>query len=614
MTTEDKTALERFRRELEGTFRALSGQPKAQLAFPVVSLDSLSTSYYNPAAQAAIIPLPPEPSPAQLSWARGEADALALYLRHHDTKLPSLADGREFHTRLEETRCEALGATAMQGVAGNLRARWDARLRERGWHTATGIKDIPVAETASLLAYEAMVGEAALPPASAKILKTIGAGIRHKIAAELARLPEAMQNQAAYAHIVNRMAELLFAAEGEAESTETREYEAPPESATGGKPSGEENLQAAPKKSSAEKQKSQEAHSALEAARGNPEAEEQTSEAKTPGTYDRPHPQASKKYPPYRAFTTEFDRIVPAAWLATTEERRRLRAALDQKLEELHDITARLAAKLQRRLQATQVRSWDFHMEEGILDPAKLPAIIMDPAYPYPYKWEREAEYKHTVVSILLDNSGSMRGRPITMAAICADILARTLERCGVKVEVLGFTTDEWKGGKSRKAWLAAGEPSFPGRLNDLLHIVYKDANIAYRRARENFGVMMKEGLLKENIDGEAILWAYDRLLARPEARRILMVISDGAPVDDATLNVNGAGYLDRHLREVIHHIEHAHEAELIAIGIGHNVTDYYTRSVVIRHVGELGEAMVGQLAEMFDEGADWKRLRAKTR
>ncbi len=306
----------------------------------------------------------------------------------------------------------------------------------------------------------------------------------------------------------------------------------------------------------------------------------------------------------YKAYSARFDEIVTAEELCEPEELERLRAYLDKQLSNLSSIVARLANRLQRKLMAQQNRSWEFDLEEGMLDPARLVRIIIDPQQPLSFKREKDMNFRDTVVTLLLDNSGSMRGRPITVAATCADILARTLERCGVKVEILGFTTRAWKGGQSREAWLQGGKPQNPGRLNDLRHIIYKAADAPWRRARRNLGLMMREGLLKENIDGEAVDWAHKRLLARTEQRRILMVISDGAPVDDSTLSVNPGNYLEKHLRAVIDEIENRSPVELIAIGIGHDVTRYYKRAVTIVDAEELGGAMTDKLAELFDESA----------
>ena len=329
-------------------------------------------------------------------------------------------------------------------------------------------------------------------------------------------------------------------------------------------------------------------------------------DAETPGEPQRPRQFGDNqpRGPDYRAFTLKFDETIAAEDLCEPEELERLRGYLDKQLSHLQGVVARLANRLQRRLMAQQNRSWEFDLEEGVLDPARLSRIVIDPMHPLSFKWEKDTQFRDTVVTLLLDNSGSMRGRPITVAATCADILARTLERCGVKVEILGFTTRAWKGGQSREHWLTAGKPANPGRLNDLRHIIYKSADAPWRRARKNLGLMMREGLLKENIDGEALDWAHKRLLARTEQRKILMMISDGAPVDDSTLSVNPGNYLERHLRWVIEEIETRSPVELIAIGIGHDVTRYYRRAVTIVDAEELGGAMTEKLAELFEEHA----------
>jgi cobaltochelatase CobT len=304
----------------------------------------------------------------------------------------------------------------------------------------------------------------------------------------------------------------------------------------------------------------------------------------------------------YKAFTTVHDEVKTADELCDPEELARLRAYLDAQLQGLQGAVSRLANRLQRRLMAQQNRSWMFDLEEGVLDTSRLTRVIVDPTAPLSFKMEDESKFRDTVVTLLLDNSGSMRGRPIMVAALCADILARTLERCGVKVEILGFTTQAWKGGLSREDWIKAGKPPSPGRLNDLRHIIYKSADAPWRRVRRNLGLMMREGLLKENIDGEALLWAHDRLMGRAEQRKILMVISDGAPVDDSTLSVNVGNPLEKHLREVIAHIEGASPIELIAIGIGHDVTRWYRRAVTIVEAEQLGGVMTDKLAELFGE------------
>src|SRR5436309_898338 len=327
-------------------------------------------------------------------------------------------------------------------------------------------------------------------------------------------------------------------------------------------------------------------------------------DAEAPAEPRRPrrHGINEPRGPDYRPFTAKFDEMIAAEELCEPEELERLRSYLDKQLSHLQGVVARLANRLQRRLMAQQNRAWEFDLEEGWLDPARLSRVIVDPLHPLSFKREKDTTFRDTVVTLLLDNSGSMRGRPITVAATCADILARTLERCGVKVEILGFTTRAWKGGQSREAWLAAGKPANPGRLNDVRHIIYKSADMPWRRARRNLGLMMREGLLKENIDGEALDWAHKRLLGRSEQRKILMMISDGAPVDDSTLSVNPGNYLERHLRYIIEEIETRSPVELIAIGIGHDVTRYYRRAVTIVDAEELGGAITEKLAELFSE------------
>jgi cobaltochelatase CobT len=315
---------------------------------------------------------------------------------------------------------------------------------------------------------------------------------------------------------------------------------------------------------------------------------------------NRPVPDLSPQFD-YKPWTTHYDEVVLASDLCDADELARLRGYLDQQLVHLQSAVSKLANRLQRRLMAQQSRSWDFDQDEGMLDAARLARVIVNPTQSLSYKIERETDFRDTVVTLLIDNSGSMRGRPISIAAISADILARTLERCGVKTEILGFTTRAWKGGQARETWLAAGRPPQPGRLNDVRHIIYKRADEPWRRARTALGLMMREGLLKENIDGEALLWAHARLMARPEERRVLMVISDGAPVDDSTLSVNSGSYLERHLRQVIGWIEGKSPVELVAIGIGHDVTRYYSRAVTIMDAEQLGGTIVEQLAALFD-------------
>uniref|UniRef100_UPI004047C5FD cobaltochelatase CobT-related protein n=1 Tax=Orrella sp. TaxID=1921583 RepID=UPI004047C5FD len=362
-----------------------------------------------------------------------------------------------------------------------------------------------------------------------------------------------------------------------------------------------DDAEAAPEQSQEDQQDASEAQISMDD-QADAEMGEEAEMPEGEAPLDPPTPQpVSDADPNYKVYTTDFDEEIRAEDLAEAAELDRLRAYLDQQLEPLKGAVSRLANKLQRRLQAQQNRSWEFDLDEGILDAGRLARIVASPTTPLSFKMEKDTDFRDTVVTLLLDNSGSMRGRPISIAAICADVIARTLERCAVKVEILGFTTKAWKGGQSREKWLAEGRPVTPGRLNDLRHIIYKSADAPWRRARPNLGLMMKEGLLKENIDGEALEWAHRRVANRPEQRKVLMVISDGAPVDDSTLSVNPANYLEKHLRDVIAMVEKRKAVELVAIGIGHDVTRYYDRAVTITDVEQLAGAMTEQLASLFD-------------
>lgn len=614
----DDQHIQHFREELTAAFRALSGNAEANVIFPLVSLDSLSSARFNPSTQELKLPLPAQPTLEQLYWARGEADAVALKQRYHDKAKHQLLQANTKDValleRLEEVRVEALGTLGYQGVAHNIQTRWQKRLTEKEWDQKQKLSEVPASEVLALLAYQSMTGKE-LPEASKMITSTLGKILGRKVTKELKALKQVMADQEAYGELVQEIGKKIQVESSDEDQIE-RESEGQGEEV---KENANEDSDKATKSkvTKVEEQKKSDSQQTLEIKApqlpGEDEDEEgEVQESDTP--YILP-PLPAGITSIYHPYTTQYDVIAPAETLADREELLRYRKRLDARLLEMRDITNRLATRLQRTLQATQMRSWDFNMEEGVLDPNKFSTLITDPSYAYPYKWERESEYKDTVVTLLLDNSGSMRGRPITMAALCGDILVRTLERCGVKVEVLGFTTQHWKGGESRKLWQEHGEPDHPGRLNDLLHIVYKSAGTPWRRARNNLGLMLKEGLLKENIDGEAVLWAYDRLLTRLETRKILMVISDGAPVDDSTLSTNEANYLDHHLRQVITMIERRQEVELLAIGIGHDVTQYYSRSVVIKQIEELGDAVVGEFIKLFDE--NWQHtnpLRAKTR
>jgi cobaltochelatase CobT len=595
-----------FRRALAGASRAIAGDPDVDVIF---ASDSTQGS-----GKTARVPSPgPGLEPTLVAEARGAADSAALSLRHHDAKLhsahaPADVDARAVFDALETARVEALGARAMGGVRGNLRHLTEARVRGDAIVRARTAEEVPLATAVGLIARERLTGEEP-PRAAVQGLKLIAPWIEEKAAAELDALALTLDDQAAFSKLARRLLEdLELAAAEEAADRDDPEAGDEPEGEDGGSEDApEDGDEGTPAGGDAE-MRGEESEDGSAEERGSDEYEVGDEESRagediSDSVVASPSRRNWELSPEtdYRAFTTRFDEVVEAEELCDEEELGRLRAYLDQQMGSLQNVVTRLANRLQRKLLAQQARSWDFDQEEGLLDAARLARVVVNPRHALSFKVERDTEFRDTIVSLLIDNSGSMRGRPIAIAAICADILARTLERCGVATEVLGFTTRGWKGGQSREAWLAAGRPPTPGRLNDLRHIVYKRADEPYRHSRRNLGLMMREGLLKENIDGEALLWAHNRLIARPEERRILMVISDGAPVDDSTASANGGSYLERHLRQVIDWIEKRSTVELLAIGIGHDVTRYYGRAVTIMDADQLAGAMVEQLAMLFD-------------
>ncbi|MGZ2411950.1 cobaltochelatase CobT [Sphingomonas sp. F9_3S_D5_B_2] len=602
----DHSPIDQFRRALAGASRAIARDPEVDVIFGSETGPS--------SGKTARVPSPGPGMEARLvAEARGAADALALRLRHHDQALhakgaPMDVEARAVFDALETARVEALGARTMAGVRENLSHLTDARVRGDAIVRARSAEEVPLATAVALLARERLTGEA--PPQQALAgLDLVSPWIEEKAAAELDALALTLDDQAAFARLARRVLEDLDLAAAEEPAKEEPEDSGDDEEGDEGsseESAGEED-QSDPGAGDVEMrgEESQEGSNEEQGADdmepgeedGSPGEDQSDSLSASSGRRNWDSAPETE----YKVFTTRFDEVVEAGELCDDEELGRLRAYLDQQMGGLQNIVTRLANRLQRRLMAQQARSWDFDQEEGMLDAARLARVIVSPAHSLSYKVERETEFRDTIVSLLIDNSGSMRGRPIAIAAICADILARTLERCGVATEVLGFTTRGWKGGQSREAWLSAGRPPNPGRLNDLRHIVYKRADVAYRHSRRHLGLMMREGLLKENIDGEALLWAHNRLIARPEERRILMVISDGAPVDDSTASANNGSYLERHLRQVIAWIETRSPVELIAIGIGHDVTRYYDRAVTIMDADQLAGAMMEQLATLFE-------------
>ena len=606
--TKDNTRTEEFKRATAGVLRAIAEVPDVQVAF--------QPGAPGLAGRRARLPLPTRALPAaEMAKLRGEADAIALKLRHHDeakhaARSPQRREAREVFDALEQVRVEAVGSRHMAGVAANLRARLADQCEAEGYDRMTRKDQLPLPVALAMLARERVSGEAA-PDAASRVLEmwreTIGEGASHALS-EMGALAE---DQEAYARAARRLLTAMDLAEAEVEA---EAEQADQEGEQGGEQSSQQDNSEDSQGQSESDQDSM-LGAAPEQTEGDAAEDEGTDaddqDATAAEGEDRPggpQPRRERALPDdgsaYRAYTRAFDEEVGAEDLCDADELTRLRQQLDQQLQHLQGVISKLANRLQRRLLAQQTRAWDFDLEEGLLDVARLARVVTNPTHSLSFKRERDMDFRDTVVTLLIDNSGSMRGRPITVAAMCGDILARTLERCAVKTEVLGFTTRAWKGGQSRERWVQDAKPRNPGRLNDLRHIIYKAADSPWRRSRKNLGLMLREGLLKENIDGEALLWAYRRLLARPEHRRILMVISDGAPVDDSTLSVNPGNYLEKHLREVIKDIENRGLVELIAIGIGHDVTRYYRRAVTIVDAEELGGTMMKKLAELFDEDA----------
>jgi cobaltochelatase CobT len=556
------------------------------------------------------LPNPPRDLPAEeAAQLRGAADSVALRLRYHDDgvhskRMPGGPLARAVFEAVEQARVEALGARRMSGVAANLEAMLDEQYRRQGYERITERTDSTMAEAVRLLAREALTRERP-PPSARRVVDLWRSWLEGRIGKDLTELDRTILDQDAYARATRRLLQDLDIDLGETDEPEESEEQEGGEEAEGENQSEGEGATAGAEASPDGSPMDGEAEDAQDAADAGDGEMMPGASDDDPGRPGRPGQMPRGRNDDtavYRAFSVASDEVIEADKLCDSDELSRLRHLLDQQLSHLQSVIARLANRLQRKLMARQTRAWEFDLDEGLLDAARLSRVVANPILPLAYKRERETEFRDTVVTLLIDNSGSMRGRPITVAAMSGDILARTLERCGVKVEILGFTTRAWKGGQSRERWIAAGKPQNPGRLNDLRHIVYKSADAPWRRARRNLGLMLREGILKENIDGEALAWAHNRLLERTEQRRVLMVISDGAPVDDSTLSVNPGNYLEKHLREVIRDIERLGEVELTAIGIGHDVTRYYRRAVTIVDAEQLGGVMLEKLAELFDE------------
>ncbi|AVM74812.1 cobaltochelatase subunit CobT [Magnetospirillum gryphiswaldense] len=610
--TRDESPTDTMKRATAMALRAIAGRADLDVGFVAGAATVRGLEIKLPSPQKNL-------TAGDLVRLRGTADAVALRFRYHNDsvharRMPPDPQARKVYEAVEQARIEALGARRMAGVAENIAGVLEQRCRAEGIDRITKRDDMPLSEAMRFIAREHFTGLE--PPAAAERAVNLWRPyIEEKIGHSLDGLRDLIANEDAFAGgLKDLLVQLDIFDESELESEE--------------KQSDEEGQEAREGQSEGQKDKDGDSQSQGQQGEGEPKAAPSAAEGSGEqdglesaseevlmtgaGTEEAGGPSRQRQTftpqagangeKPYHPYTTKYDQVITAEELCEPEEMTRLRNQLDQQMSHLQGVVSKLANRLQRKLMAQQTRSWNFDLEEGILDTGRLARIVANPTHSLSFKHEKETDFRDTVVTLLIDNSGSMRGRPITVAALSAEILARTLERCAVKVEVLGFTTKAWKGGQAREQWQADGKPQQPGRLNDLRHIVYKAADAPWRRARKNLGLMLREGILKENIDGEALLWAHDRLIGRTEQRRILMVISDGAPVDDSTLSVNSGNYLEKHLRDVIEYIETKSPVELIAIGIGHDVTRYYRRAVTIMDAEELGGAVMRQLTALFDE------------
>ncbi len=597
---------ESFKRALLNTTKALSATEDVEVSFGGDKPHVLGN--------LARIPLPDRVINREtVAITRGEADSAALRLAHHNASehlrlSPKNPAGKIVFSALENARIDAIGAKAMQGVGDNLAAALEQTFAQKSYDNNADHDATPLADVAALILRERLTGRAIPDSAKPHIEHWLGE-LTEKASTSFNALSEIenLEDQSAFARLardVIRDLNLDDEAEGDQEESEQESEEENDQTEDDNKPDDQDNDPASeqPEEGLPEGGDTPDGDADLADQDFDQASEEDDLSSQEASAVSGHDPQSGDTGEVYQPYTTEFDETADATELCDAEELERLRRTLDRQLENFHTVVSRLANQLQRKLMAQQNRSWMFDLDEGVLDAARLARIVIDPMQPLSFKQEKDQEFRDTVVTLLIDNSGSMRGRPITIAAICADILARTLERCSVKVEILGFTTKAWKGGQAREKWVHENRPAKPGRLNDLRHIIYKNADAPWRRTRTSLGLMMKEGILKENIDGEALIWAHDRMIGRPESRRILMVISDGAPVDDTTSSTNGGAYLERHLRDVIDEIENRSPVELLAIGIGHDVTRYYKRALTIVDPDQLAGAMIDKLAELFED------------
>ena len=561
----------------------------------------------------ARVPLPEASmSETQLAALRGTSDTFALRTRFHDETMhrsnrPHAGTAQEVYDAIEDARVACIGSYLMKGVANNLHANLAQHCVNNNYQDIDNQSEAPLSEALGMLIRERLTGRKP-PPGGDVVLDLWRSHLEHSLAADLDELDALLFDQEAFTELAHRMiADLGLSDEygedsagGEAEEEGEQEEEPQSES---GEESAEQDMSGDSDLSDAIEGEVPMDMDAIDTAEMEGDEDDPGAPPELTAEKNWIRPKESN----YKAFTTQFDETVFAAELCDPAELERLRGVLDKHLQNSQIVISKLANRLQRKLMAQQNRTWEFDLDEGMLDTSKLTSIIMDPFQPLAFKQEKDMNFRDTVVSLLIDSSGSMRGRSITIAAVCADILGRTLERCSVKVEILGFTTRAWRGGQSRELWLQKGKQTQPGRLNDLRHIIYKAADLPWRRCRSNLGLMMREELLKENIDGEALLWAHNRIVGRPEDRKILMVISDGLPVDNSTLLVNPSNFLEQHLKYAIDQIENQSPVELVAIGIGHDVTHHYRRAVTITDAEQLGDAMTEQLVDLFDEESNKK-------
>ncbi len=604
---DQKDPLEILCRVTGAAMRAIAREPELNIMFGQESPHAAGTQVKLPAPSRYL-------NYQAISEVRGQSDSMALRMRHHNAethhrRMPTNEMARQVYDKMETARCEAIGARRMIGLRENLAAAHESRCREEGFDRITERSEEDLPEVIGYLAREAFTGESP-PPAARSMVDLARASIERQIGRGLNDLSGLLHNQDAFAQQMRRLIRDLHLedeaeqARSDQDSQEDDEQEqGGGENDSQGSEDGEDVAEASVPTETTEADETENADGTSDGGDTEYMSDEGDEDPAGPSQMPRhDHNQNQNNETAYKAWCTTHDEIVAAEDLCDPEELSRLRQNLDQQLQYLQGVIARLANRLQRKLLAKQNRSWEFDLEEGILDTARLDRVVVSPMDPLSYKRETDITFRDTIVTLLVDNSGSMRGRPISVAAMSADILARTLERCAVKVEILGFTTRAWKGGLSRENWLAEGKPGSPGRLNDLRHIIYKSADTPWRRSRRNLGLMLREGILKENIDGEALLWAHDRIIGRPEQRKILMVISDGAPVDDSTLSVNPGNYLERHLRDTITWIQAMSPVQLLAIGIGHDVTRYYRRAVTLVDAEQLGGTIMDELTALFDE------------